>query len=272
MDLHHVRALLIDETRRTLASLAAVVPVAQQAVALRDLGRLFEGVGICQLLLEADVVRFRENLVRAVQARRYFLWRAQREGDTRCRFLGLARSDAVWQAIVVGQPALAQELVALHTPTWHAAWDYEDDFAYRLFMHGVVSQPGFGGQPEARALMARFERALDGQRDPRLGLCKAWADQDAAEFREALTRLLLARQVQLDQDRAGITEYTAQALFWPQSFVCIEALAWLRLADAHGLDVGGDEFLYCPSLALQPGSPGLQVDDFFQSLELALKA
>ncbi len=272
MDLHHVRALLIDETRSTMLSLAAPAPVARQAVALRDLGRLFEGVGICQLLLEADVMRFRENLVRAAQARRYFLLRAHREGDTTCRFLGLSRSDAVWQAIVVGQPALVAELVGLHTPSWHADWDYEDDFAYRLFVHGVATQPGYGRTPEAQALLARFERALDGQRDPRLTLCKAWVAQEGEAFADALRGMLMARQMKLDEVREGITEYSAQALFWPQSFVSIEALAWLRLADAQGLMPAQDDFLYCPALARQPGSPGLQVADFFQSLDVALQA
>jgi len=270
MDLSHVRSLLINETRQKMAGLATHAPIASKAQALRDLSRLFEGVGICQLLVDADVPKFRENLVRSAQARRYFLQRARVEQDGRCRFLGLSRSEALFHALAAGATELARELVSLSITEWHANWEYEDDFCYLLFVHGLAWHTDFAASPPARALTERFERVLDGQRTPRLALCKAMLARDALALREALEAFLAERKTRLDSRREEITEYSAQALFWPQSFVSTEALAWLQLAHAQGLALQDDEFLFCPRAVRQFTQPVPAVDDFFVSLDKAL--
>jgi hypothetical protein len=72
-----------------------------------------------------------------------------------------------------------------------------------------------------------------------------------------------------ERKRVKITEYTAEAIFWPGSFVCIEALAWLRFATARGIEPT-DDFVYCPADIRQPYPP-LAVPDLFDSLDEALE-
>ena len=55
MNLAHVLKLLADEARAAMASLADATPVRSKAQTLRALSDLFQGVGICKLLVDADV-------------------------------------------------------------------------------------------------------------------------------------------------------------------------------------------------------------------------
>lgn len=267
MDLRHVQSLLVDATRLKMASLATVAPLASKAPALRDLSRLFQAVGICRLLVDVEPLKFQENLVRSAQARRYFLRHAQAAQITDNQFLGLSRSDAIFDAIVASHNGLVHELVNMSVESWHPGRDYEDDYCYYLIVHRIATRPGFRADPEYAELIARFEAALQGQAAARLRLCKAHREGDSDAFREALEWFLEMRREKLAEERAGITEYSAQAMFWPQSFVCIEALAWLVLVQPDmPLD---DEFIYCPRDARHLPPPA-EVEDFFVSLDQAL--
>lgn len=268
MDLRYVQALLVGDTRQKMASLATVAPIAHKAQTLRDLSRLFQAVGICRLLVDADPARFGENLIRSAQARRYFLRHAQDEHLVDSQFLGLSRSDAIFDALVVGHQGLVHDITSLSLEQWNAGRDYEDDFCYYLIVHRLATRPGFRGEREYLELIARFEKALQGQVSARLRLCKAHQAADVQAFREALEWLLEIRRMRIEEQRVGITEYTAQALFWPQSFVCMEALAWLALVEEEmPLD---DDFLYCPREARELRPVTAEVEDFFVSLDQAL--
>jgi hypothetical protein len=270
MDPAYVLSLLADDTRWAMASLAGIAPVRSKALALRSLGELFQGVGICKLLVDDDPTAFRENLVRGAQARRYHLRKSHEEGSLDDRFLGLSKTEAIFDAIVAGAPDLVRDIVSLSPTQWNAASEYEDDFCYMLFAHRLATVRGFLVGDEAGALLQRFENALQGQRSDRLNLCRTLSAGDAGAFREAFERFLDQRKVDLDKRRARITEYTAQALFWPRSFVSVEALAWLEFARLQGLPMD-DEFLFCPRDARGPHRRRLEVEDFFESLDIALK-
>lgn len=269
MDLSQVLDLLADETRMTMVSLAQDLPVRSKAQALRSISGLFQGVGICKLLVDADVTRFRENLIRSAQARRYFLRKSHEEGSLDDRFLGLSKTEAIFDAIVADAPELVAEIVSLSVDRWSNAAEYEDDFCYFIFVHRLASTPGFAGSADSAALIARFEGALEGAPSDRLDLCRAIHEHDAAALRKAIECFLDHRKSQIEARRARITEYTAQAIFWPASFVSIEALCWLALARSNGMQMD-DEFLFCPPEA-RGAHPPMQVEDFFESLDAALK-
>jgi len=93
--------------------------------------------------------------------------------------------------------------------------------------------------------------------------------RDASEFLRAFDGFLEDCRQSNEKKRATITEYTAEAIFWPGSFVSIEGLAWLRFAAARGIEPA-DEFAYCPADARQ-SYPLLAVPDLFDSLDQALK-
>jgi Immunity protein 49 len=269
MDLSYVRTLLVKEARLKLASLATDEPIDDKALTLRDLSRLFQGVGICRLMIDADVEKFRENLVRSGQARQYYLRHARSENSLHDRFLGLSRVDAVFDAIVAADMNLVRRIVSLSIEEWHEGWEYEDDFCYYLFAHRLATEADFIDQPAAELILDRFERALEGQSSSRLDLCRAIHQQRRPELRQAFEALLSQRQSDLDKKRPAMTEYTAQAIFWPQSFVWIEGLAWLAMAKSVGLDLDG-EFQFCPAEA-RTIQGGPEVEDFFVSLDRALK-
>ena len=271
MDLIQVLRLLTDDTRQTLASLAYNGPIANKGASLRQLSALFQGLAICTLLVDADVGRFRANLVRGAHARRYHLRKAHDERGVDDRFLGLSKTDAVFDAVVAGAPELVQEITRLSTDTWHPAWEYEDDYCYLSFVHCMLTQRGFLADSASAALLLRFDRALEGQRSTRLGLCRTLRESDGPAFREAFESFLHERKVGLDARRSRITEYTAQALFWPQSFVSVEALAWLAFARGAGLPMD-DDFLFCPRAARDLTPPAPRVDDLCEQLDEALLA
>lgn len=276
MDLIQVLRLLTDDTRQTLASLAYNGPIANKGASLRQLSALFQGLAICTLLVDADVGRFRANLVRSAQARRYHLRKAHDEDgvDDRAldhRFLGLSKTEAIFDAVVAGSPELVRDITQLSTDTWHPAWDYEDDFCYLRFVHQLLTERGFLAAPESAALLKRFTTALEGQRSTRLSLCLTLRERDGPAFRAAFEAFLHERKTELDARRPRITEYTAQALFWPQSFVSVEALAWLAFARGAGLPMD-DDFLFCPRAARDLTPPAPRVDDFFEQLDEALRA
>ena len=270
MELTYVLTLLTDETRAEMAALAHTGPVKNKASTLRSLSSLFQAVGICKLLVDADPTKFRENLVRGAQARRYHLRKSREEGSADDdRFLGLSKVEAIFDAIVADSTELVRDLVDLSVEHWHEGWEYEDDFCYYLFVHRLIGQRGFLASDAAVALVERFEKALEGKSSARFELCKAVQSRDANSVRAAFEFFLAERKREFDARRPRITEYTAQAIFWPRSFVSIEGLAWLRIAQRANLELS-DEFLFCPREARSQDLPLLQVEDFFEELDVAL--
>jgi hypothetical protein len=269
MDLRQVQTLLIGETQEKLASLAVNIPIPRKAATLRDLSRLFQAVGICRLLVDANVPKFRENLVRSAQARRYYLYRSHVEHALSNRFLGLSKVEAIFDAVVAGDDVLAREIVSLSVEQWHDGWEYQDDFCYYLFVHRLVSMTGFLDSPESTTILERFESALQGQKALRLELCQTLRARDPVAFRSAFEAFLHERRAEFDAKRPTITEYTAEAIFWPRSFVSVEALAWLEFARRTGVEME-DTFEFCPEEARPPAKPSDAVEDFFVSLDEAL--
>ena len=269
MDISQAQTLIVDETRTKMARLLASVPIQNKAENLRDLCRLFQALAICKLITEADVTQFREQLVRSAQARRYYLRKSHEEGNADDRFLGLSRVESVLDAVVASDVRLAKEIVSQSIDEWHETWEYEDDFCCFLFVHRLVANTAFLGSPEADALVTRFEKALDGQPSPRLDLCKALHHRDAGDFRDAFERLLQTSQTANQAKRAKVTEYSAEAIFWPGSFVSVESLAWLRLAARAGIEPA-DQFALCPAEARQEYPP-IVVPDLFEALDQALE-
>lgn len=252
-----------------MASLISRAPISAKAQALRDLSRLFQAVGICQLLVDANTEKFHENLVRSGHVRRYYLRRSQSEASTTDHFLGLSRVEAVFDVYVANRLDLVRDIDALSTDAWHLGWEYEDDFCYYLFMQRVLLLHDFLSTSECNDLLLQFDRSLEGGPSLRLDMCLALRDRDATALRSTLELFLQQRQMALDKRRDELTEYTSDAIFWPQSYVCVEALAWLKLTKSLGLALG-DGYLFCPSEALSVSSSQMPVEDLFESLDEAL--
>lgn len=269
MDLGKVQPLLLQDMRSSMASLLARAPIAEKAESLRDISRLMQAIAICKLIHEADVVAYRQYLIRGGQARRYYLRKSREENNVDDRFLGLSRVESIFDTLAAGDVQLFRDIAALSIDRWHRGWEYEDDFCYYLFVQRVVATPGFLQSPEAGALLAQFRKAIEDQPSPRLALCQALHDRSLDDFRAALEKLLQLHADYYEAKRPTITEYSAQAIFWPRSFVCIEALAWLFVGNRLGLPLA-DQFQFCPELA-RPDFAPIVVEDLFESLDQVLK-
>ncbi len=268
MDPRDVRELIVEDIHEKMFFLTAGYPMADTGDKFESLSELFQGLAICHLLVEANVDKFRENLVRSGHARRYFLRKSQEEGNNHDRHLALSRSEAFLDSVVAGDLGLARDIVRLSSEVWEKNWEYEDDFCFFLFLHTIVKNLDPFPALELRTILERFEQSLEGGFSTRLDVCKALVSQDEEEFANTLHVLLEEKQEQIDNERSSIME--DQFLFWPRSVVFVEGLALLKIAEIVGMQID-EEFPLCPQEARFP-TVDKQYVDLFADLEHALAA
>jgi len=173
-------------------------------------------------------------------------------------------------ALVAGDVQLARDIAQYQSTNGMRIGNTKTTFCYYLFLQKVIADSGFLRSIAATELLQRFQQALEGQPSPRLLLCRALHEHNAEEFRAAFEGLLQHYADLHNAKRATITEYSAQAIFWPRSFVSIEALAWLCIAKALGMELS-DQFQFCPTTARGPFA-AIAVADLFESLDQALRS
>jgi hypothetical protein len=265
VDLADVHEELVDEIRDGLGYLVDAPTVAPLGDVFDTLILQLEGLGLCHLLDLADEGRFRENLVRAGHARRFYLRRSRLEHNDDDRHLALSRTRAVLDALVAGALPVARDVAALSGDAWHPDWEYEDDFCFYLLVHSIVKQPDPFPTPEARAIVARFERSVEGGASPHLDVSRALIARDAVAFRRALVTLLEAEAEQIKADRSSPAVLERDILYWPKSRVSIDGLALLKIAELLGLSVPG-ELPLCPRPARLAWT-GAGFHDLFEEIE-----
>jgi hypothetical protein len=266
MEIQDVHAAVVAEIQDTLAYLAGSLRMEQLGEQFEKLSACFQALGICHLLETGNTVQFQENLVRSGQARRYFLRRSQAEGNQKDRHLAISRSEAILDTLAAGHLDLAGEVVRLSRATWDPAGEYEDDYCYYRFIHLIVQSPNALPEQDLQDLAARFEKALEGAGAARLEICKAMLARSREEFRPALEELLQQHQDAADAKRALIVD--SGFLFWPRSFVCVEGLALLKIAELVGMPID-EELPLCPEMSrLATTNPTFP--DVFEEIEKAL--
>jgi Immunity protein 49 len=240
MDLAEVHKLCVEEIRYHAGFLAGGLPIRDYGEAIEELSRLFQGLGICHLLEALNTDEFRENLVRSGHARRYYLHASRTQGNTDSKYLALSRSEALLDVMAAGDLLLARSIAELSVTEWTQRWEYEDDFCFYFFLQQLV----LDAPPEdLRQIVRRFETALQGGTSSRQNVMKALVERDTEGFEAGLTALLDEEQNRIDSEREDIVD--SKFLFWPRSFVSIEALALLRAAGLVGLVIEKD-FPMCP--------------------------
>lgn len=232
MDLDEVHGELVFDLRE----LAALVATSASAVDLGDtfdeLCDKFEALGLCHLLEFGDIDVYRMNLVRSAQARRYLLDRMRIEGTLSDRHLGLSRTRAIFSALAGGSLSVARQVVERSVEIFDPNWEYEDDHCYFLALHRFLQQA-----PLPAGLLARFEVVLEGAESPRLDILQALSLRDRESFVVGLKKLLEAEDEAIEAARDSAAVHEGDLLHWPNSFVSIEGLGLLQLAEWMGLDV-----------------------------------
>ncbi|MBK8256955.1 MAG: immunity 49 family protein [Polyangiaceae bacterium] len=252
----HERYLTVAEGR---AGLSEISPT------LEELSHLFEALALCHLLESADTTEFVANLSRSGQVRRYFLTRCQQQNLTSDRRLALSRTSAFLASVAAGHLPLARDIAARSPSRHNPNWEYGEDYAFFYFLHGLVLDPAAFPRPFHTTILDRFEQFLDGVDSARLPVCRALVNRDAPAFVSALKGRMSEEQEQVEVERTSAAVLEGDPTFWPRSFVSIEGLAFLKIAEWIGLPFSG-EFPRCPPLARVPTITSSAERDFFGEL------
>ena len=217
----------------------------------------YQAIGICELLLDAEVDAFFHHLIRSAQARRWLLDRSRAAPGHPESVIRASNTSGLFGAIAAFQWPLARDVAARSPVTWLDEVEYEDDFCYSHFLHRyLLSAP----EAELASILTRFEAALEGQGSARLGLCRVLSSRDRAAGAAAFEALIEEQSAKIQKMQAT-SIYATEGLFLPLSSIFIEGLAWLSLLDATGIVLAG-EYMYCPSLARKKGYAPFEVSTF----------
>jgi hypothetical protein len=168
-----------------------------------------------------------------------FRQRLQQSGSAFAWYLGQSQPGAVrlsdsapfLDAVAAGDLATASEIARRSHHVWVATDEYEEDFLFYEFL----TTPALGAEAAATGpalkLLVRWEAALAGTEDPRLGVCRALIGGESSGFDAALLDFLNARERQ-QREALDMQEPEAAAT---ESSVSIEGLALRRLAVEWGL-------------------------------------
>ena len=246
MELNQVSSLLKAEIQESMAMLLAGYPMSEMGRLINTLSLNFQGLAICYLLIDSNRSKFQENLIRSGHGRLYYLEKSQKEGNDNDRWLSISRSESILDLIAAGQLVLAGRLVDLSTAPWKRSNEYEDDYLYFSIIHSQILQ--ILGKPvqDVGNMLNRFAEVLDGASSGRLDVCRALLQKDDDAFFEAMTLLLEQRAEKIEKRKRIVI--SGEAIFWPRSFVSIEGVALMNLAQLLNMSVP-NEFTNCPRSA-----------------------
>jgi hypothetical protein len=217
----------------------------EEARALFNISFDYRVLGLCALLLEADVPYYAECLIKSGQARLHFLRRAGGGEKYSEPFLCTSKSIASVAALAAGDretaTAIAERSPQVHFP----GVEYEDDFLFYHFLHRCLTGESDAG---LAALAGRWEEVLEGQGSGYLDACKGLLG-DEKEFDAAFTSLIehRERQFEIYQESPSFDA----SLFATEGKVFVEGVAVLQVAGLRGISTR-DEYRLAPSLAKVP--------------------
>lgn len=195
-------------------------------------------MGIGALLLLCDTAAFMSHLYKSGRAFLHYLSVPGAVAPV------CARSQPFFDAIAALDWNGAREIALRLSQADKTDVEYEEDFLFVQFLarHALLEQ----SSEDSRKLLARYEDALQGTSDARLGVCLALLDEDAKAFNEALAEFLSEREAHFSllkkRNRIALEQWATEAQ------VSIEGLALVRLAERAGLETWRD-YLFIPSLA-----------------------
>jgi hypothetical protein len=207
-------------------------------------GTYYQAVGICELLLDAEVDAFFHHLIRGAQCRRWLLERSQSLEAPPLKLLKASNTRGLHAALAARQWGLARDIARLSRTSCAEDTEYEDDFHAAHFLHRYLLE---APREELQAILDRFEAVLEGASSPRFELCRHLLARSQRGCDEAFAELLEERAAKLRKMKRE-SAYASDALFLPLSSIFVEGLAWLSLMEQAGLRTEA-EYPSCPSLA-----------------------
>ncbi len=211
----------------------------------------FQAMGICELLVDAEVDAFFHHLIRSAQARVWLLERAAAQQGYPELVIRASQLTGFFGAVAAEQWPLARTIARLSVKSWSRTVEYEEDYACAHFLHRHVltagpTPPEVAGPTELADILDRMETALEGGPSERLGLARALLARDADLAAEAMNAFVDGQTALFDRMRR-LSLSATEGLFTLRSSISVEGLAWLALFEQAGIRLR-DEYPYCPSL------------------------
>jgi len=267
MDPREISEQLFEDVKEAFL-LVAAYPAEEIGDSYEKLSALYQGIAVCHLLQSGASEGYRENLLRSAHARRFYLSQLAAREITNDRRLALSRTEAFLDAVAAGNHRLAAEVGRLSVTEWHEGWEYEDDFCYYRCLHLLVDA---SPSQESAAVLARYEKVLDGEPEARFLALRALHDRSAEPFVENLVEFMQQRHLKAEERKEVLLEPDFAAYtHWPRTFISVEGVALISLARAAGMQIGGNIPL-CPPEAQLPVT-NRDTEDFFQGLHRELRA
>lgn len=242
VDLRDLRELAAEKLSAFPA--AVLAPEITRDELVRDVGEItwaLHMIAAAELLIEGRPQGFFLNLSRAAENWRRLLARLAATGDGRPP---ASRSAAFLGAIAAADWDRASEIARLSSAAWREEEEYEDDFAWSHLLH----QHLLGAKPEVLAeLAASVRRAGADAYEDRVSLIEALWTGDAPRFREAFQLVWSSHGQEVEE--AASSPVASAVDLGPHRYIWVEGLAYLRLAERRGLDLGTWSLRYLPALA-----------------------
>lgn len=266
MDPRDVRLELVYAIEDEMLYIASDYPIGEIGDVYKRLSEYFQALGICYILEFANVDKFQENLVLSGYARRFYLKKSYDYSNTTDRYLAISRSEAFLDSLAAGNLRLAREISSLSLIDWNPNWEYEDDFCFFQILYGLLREQNGLSENQTWKIIDRFEAALEGGQAVRLEVCKALIAKDSDRFILAMQELMDEKIQDNHIKREKMLEPNpSTCIFWPRSFISIEGLALLKIAEIIGMPIVED-FPLCPNIARLPTEEKLY-SDFFEEIE-----
>jgi len=261
LSLSEIRKDIIDQIKESLSSIAGGYPVDKLGNVFEETASCFQSLGICNLLLNLDADGFFRNLILSGFTRRYYLKRSRQENNISDEHLGISRTESLFDIIAAGDIELAREIVDLSPGQWVPDGEYEDDFCYYSFFHNYIKTFDKSDKTLLKNILDQFEKALEGAPSARLNICQAFYYLDKQGFSSEFQNLILEREIEIETHKT-IMGY--DIAFLPKTYVFVEGLALLRLAEKAGFNVE-DDYQFCPDITRIERR--LVVEDIFEELD-----
>jgi len=193
--------------------------------------------GCYALLMDGDARAFSRSLQVSGRAFAHFL--PQIPAEQRITSRAAPFLDALACGDGDGAAAIARGLTA----PWARDAEYEEDFLFFRFLFALLGGPA--GEEGAPALLATYEKVIEGADDARLDAAWALLKRDSDGFEQALGRLIARHRSYYSRMAAEAALPETDLLSEGKIFV--EGLALVRLAENRGLMLS-DHYPLIPSL------------------------
>ncbi|MEM1043026.1 MAG: hypothetical protein AAGI91_10390 [Bacteroidota bacterium] len=205
-----------------------------------DLAELYQTLGLCELLIEANTEGFFHRLIDGALTRRYFLRRCLAEDRVHPERRASVTGPLVG-AIVAGQYGVARELDDLVADAPVEGHEYDEDYYYARLVGALVREEA----SDAERIFGQYVEALGELSEARVPVMRALLDRDRFAFHQAFLGLLIQYEAEMEYRQSVSYRYDDHHL------VFLEGLALLRIAEDSGI-TAGDVYRYCPTMARKP--------------------